>query len=93
MSKKYYRLIKEHPVWEVGAIVQQQDGDKGSYEPVDTIWNKDIFDEEDLTEYKTVVEKTPWFERVYPIGKLEKMMFGTKKQAQAAAEALYKGDK
>lgn len=91
-TTKYFRVIKEHPLWEVGAIISNEKKPT-SYSPVVSVWNK-FDDMETWTEGATLVEQQDeWFERVYPLGKLEKMVFGDKKQAQAAASALYKGDK
>lgn len=89
---KYYRIIKDHPTWETGSIISNEE-DSEQYRPVDEVFVKDI---EGITgswyEGNALVENQPeWFERVYPIGALEKMVFGNKKQAQAAAAALYKG--
>lgn len=84
---KYYRVIKEHPVWELGAILHYDDDE---YAPISDVWNK--FDEfEGLCENVRVVELSPdYFERVYPIGDLKKRIFGNRTQAKAAADAMFK---
>lgn len=97
MSKmvRYYKTLKETPLWEEGAIIsncKDSDSDYG-YRPVDTIFVKDVdgLDDSWYEGAKAVENQPDWFMRVYPIGKLEKMVFGDKKQAQAAAAVMYKG--
>lgn len=96
MSVKYYKVVKDHPFWETGAIVSNEDVET-NYKAINDIFMKQYTDSEDfepsLSFKALVVEYSDFFERVYQMGKLEKMLFGTKKQAQAAAMALYKGDK
>lgn len=89
---KYYRALRETPLWEEGAIISNKDCND-RYKAVDGVWLKEIEGiDESWYEGAAPVENQPeWFERVYPIGKLEKMVFGNKKQAKAAAAALYKG--
>lgn len=91
--KKFYRVLKETALWEKGAIISGGDGD--SYRPVDPVFVKDIDGvNESWNEGAAAVENQPeWFERVYEMHGLKKMAYGTKKQAQAAAAALYEGDK
>lgn len=64
---KYYRVIKENFLWEVGAILEFSNkyisGD-GGYLPIEDIWNKT----EDQADWITtsVIEDSPeYFERVY----------------------------
>lgn len=93
---KYYRVVKDHPLWDEGAILSNVDS-SSYYAPISDVWTKDLGGNEDFSTYregeKLVMNQPEWFQQVYPIGKLEKMVFGDKKQAQAAASALYKGGK
>ena len=81
MSKKYYRVIKENFMWEVGAILEHNPSlghKEGGYEPVEDVWNK----QEDQTEYISayLIEKSPeFFERVYT-NDVEKVIFKTKEE-------------
>ena len=89
---KYYKVIKDHPLFEVGAIVYNED-DTSQYVPINRVWYKELrnINMDDFYECQNIVENSKdFFEEVYPIGNLKKMMFGNKKQAQAAAAALYK---
>lgn len=88
---KYYRVKKTTFMWDEGAILSSEGN---GYRPIEDLWNHVELDTEYITDH--IIENPinkDFFERVYPIGKLEKMVFGNKKQAQAAAAALYKGDK
>jgi len=97
MSTKYYRVVKDHPAFETDAILSNEKNSE-RYSPVTDIFYKEIkgceLPDSGYYEVDILVEyQAEWFERVYPIGKLEKMAFGNKKQAQAAAAALYKEEK
>lgn len=93
MSKKFYRALRETPLWVEGAIVSN-DGDHAGYRPIDSVFVKDIDGvDEKWYEGRQAVENQPdWFERVYEMNGLKKLAYGSKKQAQAAAAALYQGD-
>jgi len=75
---KYYRVIKDNFLWEVGAILRENDNDPKGYVPVEDIWNK----LQNQTEYISIriIENNPeYFERVYQ-DNLDKMIFKTKEQ-------------
>lgn len=93
MATKYYRVKQTNFMWDEGAILHHRDGDSG-YTAINDLWNHADLKGEFIS--CRIIEdpaNLDFFERVYPIGKLEKMVFGDKKQAQAAAAALYKGGK
>lgn len=83
---KYYKVIKENPLWEVGAILSDVDEPRG-YMPIEDVWNKhDI-----LTEYLSskIVEGSPdFFERVYK-SLADKMVYLTKEQFQKAFDKKF----
>lgn len=84
---KYYRVIKDTFLWEVGAILRQMDCGTG-YKPIEDIWNKT----KDQREYITnnLIENNPeWFERVYT-DNVEKMVFKTKEQLKEAFNSFVK---
>lgn len=91
MSKKYYRVLKENFLWQVGAIIECEDNDNG-YSPYDknSIW--------DVTEHnggeyicKRVVENCPeYFERVFPIHLLKNIVFKAKAEAQKMLSDTFK---
>lgn len=90
---KYYRVIKTVPGFDVGAILKCVDG--SSYKAINDIWDR--FDGASngpiMRESIELEANGEFFLRVYPIGDPEKGVFGTKEQAQQAANALYQGDK
>lgn len=74
---KYYRVIKDTPLWEEGAILELDPSlsNKGGYSPLEDIWNKT----KDQTEYLSLnlIEQNPdFFERVYK-SEIEKLAFIT----------------
>jgi len=73
---KYYRVIKDNPIWEIGAILEQKDFDEHKgYEAIEDIWDKHKNHLEYLT--ATIVEGSPdFFERVYR-SETDKMVFKT----------------
>lgn len=92
---KFYRVKQTNFIWEEGAILRLDSnvGRNGGYQPIEDIWNH--VDPSDEYISASIIEdeaNSEFFERVYPLSTIEKKLFGTKKQAQAAAAALYKGD-
>ena len=60
---KYFRVIKDNPLWDVGAILSNSKHDRQCL-PIEDIWNKNNHH----TEYLSIeiVENQPeFFERVY----------------------------
>lgn len=83
--QKFYKVIKENFLWEVGAIIENKSGDsdncKVGYEPVDVIFCK--HEEHDEYISSSIVENsTDYFERVYPVSLLTKTVYKTKEQAK-----------
>lgn len=85
-NKKYYKVVKETPAWERGAILEC-DGD-GGYKAINDLWDK-IENNGDYVEIKKVVEGSDFFERVYAMGKASKMLFVTKEKAQEMASKYF----
>lgn len=85
---KYYRVIKEHPLWEVGAVITNEAYDD-DYAPIEDVWNK-IAGTENYTEDIRVVEQSSdFFERVYK-NKLDKAAFYTKDEIKKIYNKLTK---
>lgn len=79
---KYYRIIKEHPMWEVGAIIANTYSSGGGYVPVEDIWDKIEDKDRHYYESKEIVEakvNKDFFERVYK-SEGEKLVFKTASQ-------------
>lgn len=85
---KYYRIIKDHPCWEVGAIIRK-DSDESSYSAIEDIWNK-IEETENYADGEEMVENQPeFYERVYK-DQLDKSIFYTKDQMKKVYEKFKK---
>ena len=96
MAEKYYRVKEDTFMWAKGAILEFNSdiGSRGGYYAISDLWDAvELRDEYISANIIEAAGNDKFFERVYPIGDLKKRMFGSKIQAQAAAEALYKGDK
>ena len=79
---KYYRVIKDTPLWKVGAILEKCEN--GRYEAVEDIWDK--VNRGRLEEYGEVVEGNPdFFQRVYK-NEGNKLVYRTAEQL----EKIYK---
>ncbi len=75
---KFYKVIKDTPLWEVGAILENTACEGKGYDPIEDIWNKHKKQTEYLSDY--IVEDSPdFFQRVYK-SKLAKTMFVTKEE-------------
>lgn len=85
---KYYRNLKDNFLWDAGAVLSD-DIDADGYKAVSDLWDKTEHNEGEYISRRIVEaeENKDMFERVYPIGKLEKMVFGNRKAARAAMEA------
>jgi len=73
---KFYRCVKDNPLWVGGAIISDEGGN--GYKPIEDIWW--LVDGTHETEYlsRCYIENSPdWFERVYK-SKLDKAAFVTK---------------
>jgi hypothetical protein len=85
---KYYKVVKDHPVYEIGCILEKS-GD--FYRPVTPEFTKDFpartVDSEAWGEDVILVEDSDWFERVYKVDSKESISYLSKADAQAAATA------
>lgn len=86
---KYYRVLKDSPLWEEGAILSN---DGSGYAAISDLWDTcDTIDSEYLS--TRIVENpdlSDWFERVYHIKGLGKGKYVTKKAAKALHNKDYK---
>lgn len=83
MAAKCYKVIKDHPLWEVGTIIVEKDG---NYYVADGFEShiKDIKGlSEKWHEGGTLVENQPeWFQRVYPVNLLTKTVYKARDEAK-----------
>lgn len=87
---KFYRVIKETPAWEVGAVLEL-DGNN-HYRAISDLWDTEALEDcNDYYEAQSVVEDaTGWFERVYEVSILGKAKYLAKDAAKAAHNKLHK---
>lgn len=86
---KYYRVVKDHPMWEVGAIIEKKEG---SYHAVSDLWDRHDFLNSSWYEAGQLVEASDFFERVYNTSWLGKQVYLTKDKARKMADDLFKGE-
>ena len=71
---RYYRVIKDNFLWDVGAILSNENNNS-QYVPIEDIWNK--FEDQYECITATYIEESPkFFERVYK-SRGEKLLFVT----------------
>lgn len=79
---KFYRVKKETPAWEAGAVVSNEK-DSAKYKTINDLWDKECIEGIEYWESLKVVESSPeWFERVYPVNLIKKTVYKLKAQAQ-----------
>lgn len=89
---KYYRVIKDHPLWEVGALLSNTTN-PSYYQPLDDLHVKSLsgVEGEKWHEGAALVENQPeWFERVYKVSVLKQTKYLAKEAARKAHDELYK---
>lgn len=86
---KFYRVVKDHSMWEVGAILSVEDGSDTAH-PISDLWNKHDFLGTDWGEGTELVEKSDFFERVYETNWLGKQLYVSREKAREMAAKLYK---
>jgi hypothetical protein len=79
--EKFYRVIKDVPAWELGAIVRKEN-DSDGYRTINKIWDKE-YTKNDYYESQTIVENaTEYFQRVYPVNLITKTVYKLKAEAK-----------
>jgi len=77
---KFYKVIKENFLWEVGAILKMKFGDSG-YVPIDDIFR--IHEDSDEYISTNIIENSPkFFERVYKINLISSVVYKIKEEAK-----------
>jgi len=91
VSKKYYKVTQDTPAWKKGAILEQQDN--GDYKAINDLWDNVEGLSDSYVESDKVVEgASEFYERVYAMGKAQKMVFVTKEKAQEMASKFFTGE-
>lgn len=87
---KYYRLLKDTPIWIEGAIISDDNTSDG-YQAIEDIWDR-AEKAKDHWESKAVIEapeNKDFFERVYK-DKMDKAIFHTKEELKKVYERFKK---
>lgn len=92
-ESKYYRVKKDTFMWLEGAILKfdEDSGSEGGYTAISDLWDAADLDGEYIS--KRIIEapeNTVWFERVYEVKGLSKMVYMTKEKAREAVNKLFK---
>jgi hypothetical protein len=87
---KFYRVIKDHPLLDVGAILSNEKESR-AYCPINDLFTKDVKDiDEDWYEMADLVENQPeWFERVYKATLATQTKYLAKDKAREIYDKLY----
>jgi hypothetical protein len=85
---KYYRVLKDNFLWEIGAILKENDL-KNGYVPIEDIWDVTEFNCKEYISSRIIENNPDWFERVYP-DNLDKLIFKTKEELRKAFEKFNK---
>ena len=82
---RYYKTIKDHPLWINGAIISDNKEDSNDYYAINELFYKDIPNIPDIEtwrEGKELVENSPeFFERVYKVEDSKNIFYETKEKA------------
>ena len=82
---KYYRVLKDTPLWKTGAILSNSMENNDGYKPIDDIWN--VTEQNEYLSPKCVEGNDEWFERVYA-SKTDKFLSKAEKLAEYAKEMI-----
>lgn len=89
---KYYRVVQDTFIWKKGAILEFNAslGNEGGYEAINDLWDAcDLNGEWITSNIIESPENVAYFERVYNVGKQDKMVFATKAKAQELANSMF----
>lgn len=86
---KFYWVLQDNFLWEKGAILQREDGDNG-YRPVSGIWDTTEYNENEYISPRIIENNPTWFERVYEVNLLTKVVYETKEEAKRLLSKQYK---
>lgn len=87
--EKYYKVIKENFLWEVGAILKK---DGNGYNPIDNVFCKyEPWDGNEEYDSSPIIETSPeYFERVYKVSLPTQVFYATKERAKELLAAQFK---
>lgn len=85
---KYYKVIKENFLWEVGAILHENQN-KCGYVPIDDIYRIHENNSEYITQ-SIVENSSEYFQRVYKVDLVTRVLYETKEKAKELMEKQFK---
>lgn len=93
MSTKYYKILKDTPSWSAGAIVTNEEN-SARYSTVSDVYCRAGTDS---TWYESAnviesLENDEWFERVYKVDLLSRVVYETKERAKELMEKAFKSE-
>jgi hypothetical protein len=91
-NTKYYQVIKDTFIWKQGAILKfnSELGNDGGYEAINDLWDACELNGEWITSnIIEAPENAEFFERVYNVGKQDKLVFATKEKARELARSMF----
>jgi hypothetical protein len=89
---KYYEVIRENFLWEVGAIIKNTANNNKGYEPIDDIFK--IHEEDGEYISSKIIEDSPeYFRRVYPVNLATSIVYRVKEEAKAMVQKEYRQEK
>lgn len=91
-KEKFYRLKKDTPALNAGAILKKGDCDS-DYQPISDIWDTDACESNNRSYFTAYVVEhaADWYERVYPVNLLTKTVYKLKAEAMEAMNKEYDG--
>lgn len=87
---KYYKVIKENFLWDVGAIIcDEKHNDQ--FKPLDeqTIWDKTEFNDSEYISGRIVKNCPEYFAEVYKVNLLTKSVYLAKEEAKQIIQKSY----
>lgn len=93
MANKFYKVIKENPLWKVGAILQHEPvGTEGGYRPLEDtdMWDVTEFNGNEYLSARIIENSPTYFQRVYPVNLVSKTVYRLKEEAREFFEAAHR---
>jgi hypothetical protein len=88
--EKFYRVLKENPLWEVGAIINGDDENDKGYSAIDPVFEKGEYIGGEYLSWGVIENSPEYFQRVYKLDTISKVVYETRDKV---VEALKKGFK
>jgi len=86
---RYYKVIKENFLWEVGAILDTSANSNG-YAPIDDVYVKHEDNAKEYISSKIVEDSPEYFQRVWKVNLATRVIYETKDKAKELIEKQFK---